>query len=124
MNLIRKFKIYKLDPCLVGTELEIFELFKEKLTNLQEFKLKEMPISIYYMNKEGKCIYQRDYKHNGLYIAYEGFWEVLNDKYGLNYYEIGILVKYMMKTTASIISFMKYSMEDKAKYAYSKRSIE
>ncbi len=96
MNLIRKYKIYKLTGNLPsGKEGEAISFMKSILEDLTIFKHKDYPDCIYYINSEGDFIFEQDFKTNIFYIRYNNVWEVLETKYRMKDLDIQELIKYM-----------------------------
>jgi hypothetical protein len=96
-NLLRRYKIHQITPVLNKKELEIINFIKGKINNLTEYKDKNYPDSIFFMNSEGKYILELDDKNEYLGVRYEGFWEVLGTKYKLNYTDIQFIIQGMME---------------------------
>ncbi len=103
MNLVRKYKISKLtNKPLKGIEHEIIEFVHSWLKDLIPFKWKKYPLDIYYMNSAGLCVLELcdlEYykKNNEVRVRWVDFWEVLSDKYNLDYEDIQILLKFMVE---------------------------
>jgi hypothetical protein len=98
-NLIRKYKIHQITPVLNNDELEIIEFIKGKVSNLTEYKDRKYPDSLFFMNSEGKWILEQNGKNESLWVRYEGFWEVLEIKYQLNYSDIQLIIHGMVELT-------------------------
>jgi hypothetical protein len=71
MNIVRKYKISKLiNKPLEGVEGECIFFMKNILDDLIPFKMDEYPNSIFYMNSEGKWIFEQDYKNDVFRVRY------------------------------------------------------
>ncbi len=100
MNLIRKYKISKLlNKPLIGIEGEIIEFIQSWLKDLIPFKWEKRETSIIYMNSERLFVLEQDNETNILWIRYENFWGVLENKYLMGYEEIQILLKFIVEET-------------------------
>ena len=99
MNLIRKLKISEIVPVdFTEEELEIIKLFDDNLKDLTIFIQDGYPLRINYM-KNGSWIMQQDIENVILLVRYQGFWEVLDYKFGMRYIDIQILMKSMIERT-------------------------
>ena len=100
MNLIRKLKISEIVP-VKFSELEqgIIDLFNDKLSDLVVFVDESRPDEINYMKPDGTFIMQQDNKHDKLWIRYDGFWNVLESKFDMEYTEIQNLIQAMVERT-------------------------
>jgi len=96
MNLVRKYKIHKLTPCLDEKELEIITFIENKLNDLKLVKKNDYPESVFYVDSGGVTILEQDNKHDRLWVRYRYFWKVLEDKYLLNYHESQDIIRYMV----------------------------
>ena len=96
MNLVRKYKIHRLSPCLNEKELEIVTFIENKLKGLKPIKKNDYHESILYVDSGGETILEQDNKNDRLMVKYNGVWEVLQRKYLLNYTEIRDIVQYMV----------------------------
>jgi hypothetical protein len=99
MNLIRKYKIHQITPVWNEQELEIINFVKGKISTLVEFKDNNHPKSLFYMNSEGEYILEFDDINKILYVRHDGFWEVLETKYHLNYITINLIIRCMVELT-------------------------
>ncbi len=98
MNLVRKIKISKITEVnFTEIETEIINFVNSKLDDLIPFKYEKYPKSIFYMSPEGKWLLEQDDKNDRLYVRYNNFWEVLNDKYKMINSEIQYTLKYMVE---------------------------
>jgi len=96
MNLVRKYKIHRLSPCLNVGELEIISFIENKIKGLKPIKKDDYPESIFYVDYDDKVILKQDDKNDRLLVIYKGFWEVLRDKYLLKSTEIKDIIQYMV----------------------------
>ena len=97
-NLIRRYKISRaINEPLEGMDKEIIDFIKSKIDGLTIFQKNDYIIN--FMNSEGKCIMQQDSKNDKLWLAYDGFWSVLETKYLLKYNVIQIIIKGMVELT-------------------------
>ena len=97
MNLIRKLKISDIVPVEFSEhEQGIINLFNDKLTDLVVFINESYPDEINYMKPDGTWIMQLDNKSKKLWIRFDGFWEVLESKFSIEYEDIQILVHSMV----------------------------
>ncbi len=97
MNLIRSIKINKLGVAIPEKELEIIDFVKSMLSDLIPFKFDDYPESIFYMSSAGKWILEQDYKNDRMWIRFNTFWSVLENKYSMGYDDIQTLLKYMIE---------------------------
>ena len=98
MNLIRKLKISDIVPIeFTKQELEIVNLFNDKLSDLIIFINESYPDEINYMKPDGSWIMQQDNKYDRLWIRYDGFWEVLESKFCMEYTDIQNLIQAMVE---------------------------
>jgi len=96
MNLIRKYKIHRLSPCLNGDELEIISFIENKLKDLKVVKRDNYPESTFYIDSYDETILEQYDKNDWLRVSYKDFWEVLEEKYLLNYIDIQNIIRYMV----------------------------
>ncbi len=98
MNLIRKYKISKLTGNLPeGKDGEIISFMKSILEDLTIFKHKDFPNSIFYMNSEGKWVFEQNYEFDVFCVNYIFVWKVLEKKYSMKYTDIQEFIKYMVE---------------------------
>ena len=115
MNLIRKLKLSEILPInFTEHEQEIIDLFNEKLSDLVVFIDESKPYLINYMKPDDTSfIMQQDNRLDRLLIRYQGFWEVLESKFSMEYHDIRNLMIYMIERTlkinVSILVYMKYT---------------
>jgi hypothetical protein len=95
MNIIRKYKIHQLVPCLNDKELEIINFVKDKINNLTEYKDDKYPNSLFFMNSGGKYIFELDDENERLFVRYKDFWEVLETNYNLKHDDIQSIIQGM-----------------------------
>jgi len=98
MNLVRKYKIHRLSPCLNEKELEIISFIENKLKGLKLVKKDEYPQYTFYMDSDSITILQQDDKNDRLWIRHKDFWGVLQEKYFLEYIDIQDIIRYMVLT--------------------------
>ena len=81
MNLVRLYKLHilgiSIDPKLINTFLILDKMIKD----LSIFHLSKYPNSTYYMNRDGKCIFEKDDITREAYVRYSDCWEVLEKIY-------------------------------------------
>jgi hypothetical protein len=98
-NLIRRYKIHQLTPVFSEKELEIIDFVKDKISNLTELKNPNYPNFLFYSDNNGKHILQNDDENKKLWVRYGDFWEVLENKYNLNYTDIQLLIQDVVELT-------------------------
>jgi hypothetical protein len=54
------------------------------------------------MNSKGEFIFEQDEENDMLWVRYQDFWSVLEDKYSLTYDDIRVIIKSMVETTYKI----------------------
>jgi len=96
MNLTRKYKIHRLSPCLNKKEIEIISFIESMLKRLKLVKRDDYPESIFYVNSDDKFILEHDDENGRLWVRYNDFWEVLEEKYLLEYIDIQDIIRYMV----------------------------
>ncbi len=96
MNLIRSIKISKLGVAIPEKELEIIDFVKSMLSDLIPFHDNSFPKSIFYF-KGDKWLLEQDNKNDSLWVRYDIFWDVLEDKYSISYSDVQTLLKYMIE---------------------------
>jgi len=96
MNLVRKYKIHRLSPCLNEKELEIITFIENKLKGLKPIKKDKYPKSTFYVNSDDVSILQQDDLNDILRVIYKDFWVVLQTKYLLNYPDTQDIMRYMV----------------------------
>ena len=57
-NLIRKYKMHQITPCLTDKELENINYIKDIFDNTIPYNPNNHGLYTHYMNKQGKCIYR------------------------------------------------------------------
>ncbi len=89
MNLIRKYKINKLTPCLNEKETEVFNFIKNILSNLKIFPSVFDTENTHFMNEKGVCVfsvfekeYSDGYNEIELRMNYTEYKPKLVIKYG------------------------------------------
>ncbi len=97
MNLIRSIKINKLGIAIPEKDKEIIDFIKSILGDLIPFKFDNYPLSIFYMSSNGKWILEQDNKNDRLWVRYDIVWEILEEKYLIEYDDIQTLLKYMIE---------------------------
>jgi len=109
MNLVRKYKIHRLSPCLNDVELEIISFIENQLKVLKPIKKHNYPKTTYYVNSDDEIILQQGIISDKLWVRHKDFWGVLQEKYLLEYVEIQDIIRYMvlihLKFRASIPCF-------------------
>ena len=101
-NLYRRYKISQLlDEPLSNKEKEIVEFILTKIKDLTLF-IDDMHNSHNYMNSKGEIIFEQDEENERLWVRYQDFWSVLEDKYSLTYDDIRVIIKSMVETTYKI----------------------
>lgn len=103
MNLIRKYKCYKLTGKIDDKTKEIFNFVNENLLNLNKFEVGYYKGWIFYMNSNGKCILEYCLNNFDLFVKYYDFWEVLETKFNLNYYDIQDFIYYRVVKVYKLI---------------------
>jgi len=96
MNLVRKYKIHRLSPCLNEKELEIVTFIENKLKGLKPIKKVTYPQSTFYTDSNGISFLEKDDKTDRLRVRHKDFWEVLEKKKLLNYIDIQDIIRYMV----------------------------
>jgi len=97
MNLIRKYKLHKLTPCLNEEELKTITFIENKIKGLKLVKKKKYPESTFYVNYyDGTTILEQDDRDDRLRVMYVGFWELLERGYFLKSPEIKDIIQYMV----------------------------
>ncbi len=99
MNLTRRYKLYKLGICPDDKHSEILTFLDSKLLNLQTFEMPEYDGWVFFMTKEGENIMQLDAQLNYLFIKYDEFTEVLNEKFMLDDDDIQDFIRDFLKDT-------------------------
>jgi len=96
MNLVRKYKIHRLSPCLNEKEIEIITFIESKIKGLKLVKKDDYPKSTFYVNSDDKFILEQDDKNGWLRVRHKDFWEVLEKKHLLKQTEIEDIMRYMV----------------------------
>ncbi len=98
-NILRRYKISKvLNNSLSDFDKELIDLIKSWLKDLVIFKMEDKyPNSIFYMNSKGD--YVLEIMNNNLWVRYNGFWTVLQNKFKLEYEDIQSIIKYVVEET-------------------------
>ncbi len=96
MNLIRSIKINKLGIAIPEKELEIINFVNSMLSDLTPFKYDNLPKSMFYF-KGDKWLVEQDDLNDMLWVRFEGFWEILQEKYSIEHWEIKFFLKYMIE---------------------------
>jgi hypothetical protein len=97
-NLYRRYKISQLlDEPLSNEEKEIIEFIIDKIKDLTLF-IDDIGRHNY-MNSKGEYIFNQNEKNDRLWVRYNDFWEVLKNKYLLEYDDIQAIIKSMVETT-------------------------
>jgi len=96
MNLVRKYKIHQLSPCLNEKEIEIITFIENKIKGLKPIKKNKYPQSTFYVNSDSITILQQDDKNDRLRVRHKDFWEVLRTKYLIEYIDIQDIIRYMV----------------------------
>jgi hypothetical protein len=97
-NLYRKYKISLItNEGIASDEKEIIEFIIDKIKDLTLF-IDDIGRHNY-MNSKGDFIFEQNEKNGKLWVRREGFWEVLDDKYSLNYNDIQAIIKSIVETT-------------------------
>ena len=96
MNLVRKYKIHQLSPCLNEKEIEIITFIESKIKGLKLVKKDDYPKSTFYVDSDGVSILQQDDEIDILFVKYKDFWEVLRRKHLLNYPDTQDIMRYMV----------------------------
>ena len=119
MNIIRKYKLYRLGIIVDNDCLNIIKFIEDNILNLEKFLDPDYPSFIFYM-KDGKCYLEYDTKNQYLYIRYEGIWDVFYKQFKLGDTEIQQIMKdivedhYKLKVkTTRLLSFLfRQKVED------------
>ncbi len=98
MNLIRSIKINKLGIKISEKKMKIINFVNSMLSDLIPFKDDDYPMSIFYF-KGDKWILELDNKNYILWVRYDIFWSVLEEKYKIKYSDVQTLLKYMIEQT-------------------------
>ena len=73
--------MHQITPCLTENEVKLFEYIKDIFNNTIPYKPNSTIInSIFYMNKEGKCVYRFTESSNPNYSVSKEFVKNLNEK--------------------------------------------
>ena len=95
-NLHKRYKISQItNEGITDTEMEIVEFILDKIKDLTIFIDDKNRHN--YMNSKGDFIFRQDDKYDRLMIRYQDFWEVLGDKYLLEYGDIQVIIKDMIE---------------------------
>ena len=93
-SIIRRYKMHQITPCLTENEVKLFEYIKDIFNNTIPYKPNSTIInSIFYMNKEGKCVYR--------------FTESSNPNYSVS----KEFVKNLMLSTIEIYKFYEHNLQ-------------
>jgi hypothetical protein len=97
-KLYRRYKISQLlDEPLSNKEKEIVDFILDKIKDLTLFIDEDGRHN--YMNSKGEFIFEQDEKNDTLWVRYQDFWSVLEDRYSLNRDDIQVIIKGMVETT-------------------------
>lgn len=99
MNLVRKYKIYKSFNIVDVKIKEIFDFVDENLLNLDKFEINKYKNWLLYMDFNGNCILEYNLTNQHLFVKYQNFCEVLENKYNFIYFNIKEFIKYKVETT-------------------------
>ncbi|MFM2393104.1 MAG: hypothetical protein RLZZ546_1086 [Bacteroidota bacterium] len=99
MNLVRKYKISKaINVTLTGAEGKAIALIESRLSNLTPYNLSNQFVSIiYYMSIDGDYVIQNEPTMGGTYVRSFGFWDVLQEEYGIRDEDIQWVILYILK---------------------------
>ncbi len=92
MNLTRQYKLWKLGVPMGLGFLEILEFVDSKISNLQKFRMGDYPEYEFYMNADNECVLDYHMVGRYLYVRHQDFWEVLQNKYKIEYSDIRIFL--------------------------------
>ena len=97
-NIIRKYKIHQIIPCLSATEIQSFIYIKDILDNLIPIKLQNgyNPKNTFYMNQKGECIYLKININKNIYIRNK-ILNTLTLDYNLDIDDIEDILRYLLK---------------------------
>ncbi len=96
MNLSRKYKLRNIIP-LDNSILEIFEFVDSVILNLKIFKMDGFDDWLFFMGSKNSTILKYDTKTNWLYVTHTGFWEVLETRHLLCFFEIQGLIRSLVE---------------------------
>ncbi len=101
MNLLRKYKLYKLGIPIEEELLKRFESLELELSGLVEFIIPEFKSWVFYMNPEGCNVLQICLDGNFINVVNDGAWNFLNINYDANS-GIGDLYKNMIENFCGV----------------------
>lgn len=94
-NLIRKYKLHSIEPCLTDDELDIINYVVDNFSNLN-INNSYSQTSIIYINKEMDWVIECDNTMNVVWVN-GTFWYILNKKFKISDLEIIDILKYFIK---------------------------
>lgn len=96
MSLVRKLKISKITKIpLTGIDKEIVDFINSILDNLTSYTIDNCYNIIFYMNSKGEWMLEQDDGNDKLYLRWEEFGDILQNKYFMKYSDIQVLIQYM-----------------------------
>ena len=124
-NLLRKYKIHKLIPCLTVAEIGIFTYIKDIFGDTIPYKPSNIDHITYYMDKEGKCIYRAvmDINDNSIYeisIMREIWHTLINYSYEINRSDVQDILRWYIKNDECSIKILSGSTRHNVEELYSK----
>ena len=83
---------------VINKKITAEERFLELTNNLiQKFDFEKEAVNIYYINNDGKIVYNLDYENGYIYFNYNLFWSIFESEFGMNYQEIQAFAKGQME---------------------------
>ncbi len=127
MEIVRKYKLYKLGISQDANLVEFFEFVEFKISNLQKFKISKTPKRDYYMNSSGECIIEDNKINDYVGLKYKDLYSVLGDKFDKIPEETrDELIKFVIEKKYQIIPkvllYIKYSLLDEVEWQFKKKS--